>query len=172
MSIDIVASAGIRADAFSPFGEIIDRPGVFGERRMFSDWLGGSSLKPVFHTNAVPAARLPVTLETLERHPHAAQCFVPLDVSRFVVTVAESDAAGRPRLETLRAFILPGTRGVIYRQGVWHAPATVLDRAGSFAVLMWRGLPDDDEILCIASRRILAPEGHAERDVDLSQELA
>jgi ureidoglycolate lyase len=44
---------------------------------------------------------------------------------------------------------LPGTRGVIYAPGVWHMGATVLDRPGHFAVLMYRGGPDDDEFRAV-----------------------
>jgi ureidoglycolate lyase len=85
----------------------------------------------------------------LEHHPHANQAFIPLDVSRYLVTVAPSDAAGQPILDKLESFLVPGNLGVVYRQGVWHAGASVLDRAGNFAVLMWRGAPDDDVMLPI-----------------------
>lgn len=132
------------ADAFAPFGAMIDKPSQAGERRFYSQWLGGQGLEPVFHTNSVPEVSLPVTLAKLERHPHAAQCFVPLDVSRYLVTVAPSLADGSADLANLRSFVLPGSVGVIYAMGVWHAGASVLDRAGSFAVLMWRGAKDDD----------------------------
>jgi ureidoglycolate lyase len=48
--------------------------------------------------------------------------------------------------------------GVIYRAGVWHAGAAVLDRPGSFAVLMWRcGDDGDDEFRAIPPLGIEAP---------------
>lgn len=133
-------------DTFAPFGTVIDRPGRAGERQFFSDWLGSEhpGCAPVLHTNLVVASALPQVLSRLEHHPHASQAFVPLDVCRYIVVVAPSDAAGRPVVDGLEAFIVPGNFGVIYRHGVWHAGASVLDRDGSFAVLMWRGAPDDD----------------------------
>jgi ureidoglycolate lyase len=155
MSPDVAIRTEFPDDAFAPFGAFIDAPQVAGTRRMYSDWLGGAAPEPVLHTNAVPASALPVTLGSLECHPHAAQCFVPLDVSRYLVTVARSDAAGAPLLDTLVSFLLPGTRGVIYGRGVWHASATVLDRVGHFAVLMWRGLAEDDVVVDIAPRRLV-----------------
>jgi len=52
---------------------------------------------------------------------------------------------------------------VIYAKGVWHAAATVLDRAGNFVVLMWRGQPDDDDVIDIPQHRILAPAASSPR---------
>ena len=94
--------------------------------------------------------QLPLTITQLECHPHAAQCFVPLDVSRYLVTVAPSLADGTPDLSGMMSLILPGTVGVIYAPSVWHAGATVLDQPGGFAVLMWRGADDDDVFTDIA----------------------
>jgi ureidoglycolate lyase len=138
------------AAAFAPFGTIIDAPRNLGDRKMFSDWLrpvDGLALQ--FHINAIVPSAVPLTLTLIERHPHAAQAFVPMDVSRYVVTVAPSDADGAPDLTGLVCMELPGTLGVIYNPGVWHAGVTVLDRTAHFAVLMYRGAPDDDVICAI-----------------------
>jgi ureidoglycolate lyase len=85
----------------------------------------------------------------MERHPHAAQIFLPLDVSRYLVTVMPADAKGRPDPAHALSMVLPGTLGVVYRPGIWHAPILVLDRDGHFAVMMQRGAPDDDVIFTI-----------------------
>lgn len=152
----IEISEGCSAIDFAAFGSLIDRPAEAGQRAFYSDWLGGEGLSPVFHVNNVPQATLPVTLSRLERHPHAAQCFVPLDVSRYLVSVAPSLPNGAADLSCMKSFILPGTVGVIYAPGVWHAGASVLDRAGAFAVLMWRGANDDDEFADIEPTQIIA----------------
>lgn len=134
--------------AFAPFGRILGPPDALGTRRFYSDALDprpdGSA--PVLHVNAVAPAPLPLTVTGVERHPHAAQCFAPLDVTRYVVAVMPGAPGGGPDPARVLAFVLPGTRGVIFHPGTWHLGATVLDRAGSFAVLMWRGgrLPDDE----------------------------
>ena len=142
---------------FAPFGALIAKPAQAGERQFFSQWLGGGAdLQPVLHVNNVPQTHLPATLHKLERHPHAAQCFMPLDVSRYLVTVAPSLADGSADLAGLRSFVLPGSLGVIYAQGVWHAGASVLDRPGAFAVLMWRGAEDDDVFADTAPIKLLA----------------
>lgn len=143
------------AAAFAPFGAIIDAPGALGERKMFSDWLrpvAGLSLQ--FHINAIAPA--PLVLTQIERHPHAAQAFVPMEVSRYVVTVAPPTAEGAPDMARALCMLLPGTLGVVYRAGVWHAGVTVLDRDAHFAVLMYRGAPDDDVIQQIAPVIILS----------------
>lgn len=145
---------------FAPFGSFIDAPGRVGERRMYSEWLvpvGRLTLQ--FHINRVAASVLPLTIEQVERHPHAAQVFLPLDVTRYVVAVMASDAAGRPDPATTRAFLLPQTLGVVYRAGVWHAGITVLDTVASFAVLMWRGSPDDDVFAAVPPVLVSAPDG-------------
>lgn len=130
---------------FSRFGALIDRPAEAGSRQFYSTWLGGEAgLAPVFHVNHIRPVALPTWVGRLEHHPHAAQCFVPLDVSRYLVTVTTSLADGRPDLDAMRSYVLPGSRGVIYAPGIWHAGASVLDKVGAFAVLMWRGANDDD----------------------------
>lgn len=136
--------------AFAPFGMFIDVPSRTGERRLYSEWLAPvAGLAPQVHTNLVAASTLPLTITRVERHPHAAQVFVPLQVTRYVVTVLPADAAGRPDPARAQAFVVPGTMGVAYRAGVWHSGITVLDADASFVVLMWRGAADDDEFVAV-----------------------
>lgn len=156
MISSIVVANACTAEEFTPFGTFIDRPAQAGERQFYSQWLGGAGLSPVFHVNNVLPATLPLTLTKLERHPHAAQCFVPLDVSRYVVTVAPSLPDGSADMTRLKSFVLPGTIGVVYAPGVWHAGASVLDRAGAFAVLMWRGANDDDVFADVVPTQLIS----------------
>jgi ureidoglycolate lyase len=145
------------ATAFAPYGAFLEAPALHGDRRLYSDWLTpvpGLALQ--FHINSVPRSDLPLTLTQVERHPHAAQVFVPLDVSRFLVTVMP-DRDGTPDPAGTLTMILPGTVGVIYRPGAWHMGVTVLDRDGRFAVLMWRGAADDDVFTTIPPLTITAP---------------
>lgn len=154
----------VNAAAFAPFGAIVDAPRALGERKMFNDWLRPvEGLALQFHINAIAPSPAPILLTQIERHPHAAQVFVPMDVSRYVVTVAPSRADGTPDLSALLSMELPGTLGVIYNAGVWHAGVTVLDRTAHFAVLMYRGAPDDDVFRAIEpiTIRIARSEVHA-----------
>jgi len=148
------------AAAFAPFGDFIDAPGRVGVRRMYSDWLAATpGLALQFHTNRVAPSALPLSVTGVERHPHAAQVFLPLDTGRYIVTVMAADAAGAPDPASARAFLLPPTLGVVYRAGVWHAGMTVLDREASFGVLMWRGAADDDVFAAIPPIEVVAPAG-------------
>lgn len=136
------------AKAFAPFGRFITPPDAVGERAFYSDalteFIAGSA--PVLHVNHVRPQPLPIAVDKVERHPYAAQCFIPLDVSRYVVMVMPSDRSGAPEADGALAFLMPSGTGVIYHPGVWHLGATVLDRPGHFSVLMWRGgaEPDDE----------------------------
>jgi ureidoglycolate lyase len=143
------------AAAFAPFGTLIEGPAQQGERRHYSDWLPPvQGLALQFHINAVGPSTLPLTLAQVEQHPHAAQVFVPVDVARYVVTVMPSRGDGLPDPAKALSMILPGTTGVIYGAGVWHAGVTVLDRPAQFAVLMYRGAVDDDVFVPIAPLHI------------------
>lgn len=140
------------AAAFTPFGTFVDRPADAGTRQMYSPWLAPvPGLAPQFHTNHVRLSATPVAINRVERHPHAAQVFLPLDVARYLVTVLPSDASGQPDVSGALAFVVPGTLGVVYRPGVWHAGIVALDVDASFAVLMWRGAPDDDVFADVSS---------------------
>ena len=160
MSRPTVALEPPDAAAFAPFGRFVVGPDEPGARNFYSDALHARppTSAPVLHVNMVPASRLPLEVSTVERHPHAAQCFFPLDVSRYVVMALPSDGDGLPRVEAARAFLLPGTMGVILNTGVWHLGATVLDRPGHFTVLMWRGGPrQDDDFRAIAPLTLVMP---------------
>jgi len=139
------------ADAFAPFGMLLEPPAEVGERAMFSEWLEPVLDRvPQYHLNRVAPTDLPVTIDRVERHPHAAQLFLPIGVSRYLVIVMPSDELGAPDPGRARAFVVPGTMGVAYHPGIWHAGISVLDGEGSFAVMMWRGGADDDDFASVA----------------------
>lgn len=148
------------ATTFGPYGHLVTHPDTPGKRQFYSDTLHQrpAASAPVLHVNHVLPTTFPIKVSGIERHPHAAQCFFPLDVARYVVMVMPSDDTGAPRTEQALAFLMPGTMGVIFNPGVWHLGATVLDRPGRFTVLMWRGGPlQDDEFRTIAPLTLLEP---------------
>lgn len=144
----VVRLAKPDAEVFAPFGRFVTGPAEAGTRSFYSDSLHvrPDMSAPVLHVNNVEPSTLPIEVAGVEKHPHAAQCFLPLDVSRYVAMVMPSDEAGLPRPEGAVAFLMPGTVGIIYNPGVWHLGATVLDRAGHFTVLMWRGGRVQDDV--------------------------
>jgi ureidoglycolate lyase len=131
--------------AFAPFGAFLQPPAGVGDRTMFGQWLEPvPGLSQQCHLNRVAPSTLPLTVNLVESHPHASQLFLPMGMSRYLVTVMPSDEAGAPDPEHALAFVVPGTLGVVYHPGTWHAGIAVLDAEASFAVQMWRGAEEDD----------------------------
>lgn len=160
MSEHVVRLAPPDDEGFAAFGRFVTGPDKIGARRFYSDCLQTrpKASAPVLHVNRLTQSALPLTVSGVERHPHAAQCFLPLDVARYAVMVMPSDDAGLPCPERARAYLVPGTMGVVYHPGVWHLGATVLDGPGQFAVLMWRGGPlQDDEFRTIPPLTLTMP---------------
>lgn len=137
----------LTAEAFAPFGDVIDPPAV-GERTALGESLlaidGANS--PRLSFNHAKSWDLPLLATEMERHNRSAQCFVPLDVSRWVVVVAP-DKNGKPDPDGLLGFIVRGDQAVNFHLGTWHHPSRTLDRPGRFAILMWTtgNKPDDEE---------------------------
>lgn len=145
------------AETFSPFGAFVLPPERVGDRALFGEWLSPvAGLSQQCHINRVAPSVLPLTIDTVEHHPHASQVFLPIGVSRYLVTVMPSTEAGAPDTAGAVAFVVPGTVGVAYRPGVWHTGIAVLDNEASFAVLMWRGREDDDVFASVDPIRIAA----------------
>ncbi len=141
--------------AFAPFGAFLRPPAGVGDRSLFSEWLEPvPGLSQQCHLNRVSPSTFPITLDRVERHPHASQLFLPMGVSRYVVTVMSADEAGAPDPAHAQAFVVPGTLGVVYHPGTWHAGIAVLDVEATFAVLMWRGGAEDDVFAPIPSIQV------------------
>ncbi|BDG74520.1 ureidoglycolate lyase [Roseomonas fluvialis] len=137
----------LTAKAFAPFGDVIDPPGE-GAGLALTDTLRAidGAIQPRLSFSTAKAWSLPLTATEMERHNRSSQCFVPMDVERWVVLVAP-DVGGKPDASALRAFVVRGDQAVNYHLGTWHHPLRALDRPGRFAVLMWTtgNKPDDEE---------------------------
>ena len=133
-------------EAFAPYGDVVAPPAP-GDRITLSETLvarDGAAATRLSLNHAKPID-LPLTATEMERHNRSSQCFVPVDVARWVVMVAP-DKGGAPDPAGLRAFVVRGDQAVNYHLGTWHHPLRVLDRPGRFAVLMWStGVKADDE---------------------------
>ena len=140
MSLCNVRCQPLSAEAFAPFGDVLDCSGApdkiinaglcgrFHDRAKldFGDASGGISL-----FKATPRS-FPYTLDLMERHPEGSQAFVPMSEHPFLVTVA-LDENGRPG--TPLAFLTASGQGINLHRNVWHGVLTPLELPGLFAVV-------------------------------------
>ena len=130
----------ISAEAFRPFGDLIDTSGApnkminqglcgrFHDRAQmdFADGRAGLSL-----FKAEPRS-LPLKLEMVERHPEGSQAFISMSEHGFLVIVAE-DLGNLPG-EPLAFETEPG-QAINFHRGTWHGVLTPLCAPGLFAVV-------------------------------------
>jgi len=131
----------LAADAFRPFGEVIEADNARAIRLIN----GGTTTR--FHEVApveVGSGRavisifrgkpfaLPVAICMMERHPLGSQAFVPLSGRPYLVVVAP-DENGRPGEPV--AFLADGGQGVSYPAGAWHHPLLALGEMSDFLVV-------------------------------------
>ena len=142
MSARTISVAPLTAEAFAPFGTVIDkaavapRPMNAGKARRYHDLAqvpvtGEDSRVVIGHVEAEPYV-LPLRLSLVERHPLGAQAFVPLSPAPFLVVVCP-DADGRPGRPL--AFLTAPGQGVCYEIGVWHGVLTPLHAPQDFLVI-------------------------------------
>lgn len=146
----------ITAEAFAPYGTLLPGPGA-GARINFAAEITNhrANTRMNLATLRAPMLQEPAMFDVLERHPHSAQAFIPLDVARYLVLVLDGD--GEPDTTTARAFVVPGTWGIVYRANVWHAPMKTLDRPGVFTMLIHEdGTAADTEFRSVAGVRVKA----------------
>jgi len=118
----------LTAEAFAPFGEVIQRQGVtpqsinYGRTQKFADLAridtaaeGGETTVHLYRSEAV---MLPFQIERMERHPLGSQAFMPLHQQPFPVIVAPP--GDDPEFQTIRGFITNGEQGINLHKGVWH----------------------------------------------------
>ncbi len=132
----------LTAQAFAPFGEVIDLRDVpsaiinQGLCERHSDLItfdvdeqGGKLGLSLFQSQR---RSFPYRLEMVERHPLGSQAFIPMSHEPFLVIVAP-DQAGQPG-EPL-AFLTQAGQGINLFKCTWHGVLTPLEGFGRFAVL-------------------------------------
>lgn len=145
-----ITARPLTADAFAPFGTVIDtagaapRPMNAGMARRFHDLaeiaLAGDGARAVIGLVEAEPYGLPLRLSLVERHPLGAQAFVPLSPAPFLVVVCP-DADGRPGQP--QAFVTRPHQGVCYARGTWHGVLTPFGARQDFVVID-RGGPGEN----------------------------
>lgn len=112
---------------FAPFGRLIgpreDAP-VFRNKGLRS-WRLDYQCTDATEVMFIWFDYLPMAFSKIERHFDVTQSFIPLDRAEMVMVVAPRtdpmDWNDLPPPQSLRAFLIPGTHGVMMWKGVWHA---------------------------------------------------
>lgn len=146
-----------------PFGHVADVQS--GERRnrlvAAYDRMAEASEPRLWISTALAASSLPLTLQSLERHPYSAQTFVPIGGGPYLVVVCKSAPDGQPDLGTLKAFIAQPTQAVTYGRNVWHHGLTVWQAPAQFVACMsFTATGGDDVFLPLTQPvQVVADEG-------------
>jgi len=135
-------------EAFAPYGRVVTMPAK-SERIYFGALI--ENLRPQaglgLSYSVMDGVSLPCRLQLFERHEFSAQAFLPMNGTRYLVTVCPDDGQGRPDPTRAVAFIAGPEQGVIYAAGTWHHPMTSLTPVGQFTVVMWANNDAQDEEL-------------------------
>jgi len=131
----------LTAEAFAPFGDILDRSGtpdvminggLCGRHHDIAALDFGADGRAGLSVFDAEPRSLPYTLDLMERHPEGSQAFIPMHRKPFLITVAP-DEDGRPG--TPLAFLSAPGQGINFHRGTWHGVLTPLQHPGAFAVV-------------------------------------
>jgi ureidoglycolate lyase len=158
----ILRASALSAEAFAPFGEVLETEGRefrwINARtcKRYDDLAdidveenGGRALLSVFEASP---RQLPLRIQVLERHPLSSQAFFPLECRPFLVVVAEDAPRNVGRI---RAFVSSGRQGVNFRRGTWHHALIALDATSRFLVVDRGGPEENCEERPVADRVIM-----------------
>lgn len=151
----------LTAEAFAPFGEVIEAPEAPGRRRFGAplDNRRADARPGIGMSRVAPSPDGAIAVTEMERHEFSSQSFVAVSASRWLVGVAPHAAGGGPDISRLAAFIAGPGQGVTFAADVWHLPMTVFDEEAVFAVFMWRNeTPGDEEFVDVDPVTIVVPE--------------
>lgn len=144
-----IAAEPLTEAAFCAYGEIVEnRTGL--RRRDLSVPFQATDVAaaPALWVNRLEQhGSSGIHIDRMECHPHSAQTFVPMHLSRCLAVVALSDGDGKPDLGSLRAFVTQAGQGLCYRPAVWHYAFTSLDGPNEVVVIMGSAGGDGDTIV-------------------------
>lgn len=142
MTDRVIRAEPLTAQAFAPFGAVIEAKGEpsFEINQGMCDRFHDLARIEVADAEGAPGISighgrpytLPLVLRMVERHPKGSQAWIPLDGDPFLVVVApdENGVPGRPL-----AFLTRPGQGVNYHQGTWHGVLTPLVRPQHFLIV-------------------------------------
>ena len=142
-------------EAFAPFGRVLGEPaGQPNIRDEVSDaWIGYTDLMGIGKADGKQVTFLkihtrPAQFAVLERHLTTAEAFIPLEGRSILVVVAADQLGGdgKPDVTLAKAFLMDGSKGVVFDRGTWHAVPYNLTDIATYLVLVDEGILAKDDI--------------------------
>lgn len=127
---------------FEPFGVLIEAPEV---KPMISnaslDYWGGLIDLDIERPQVsfLKVKRREFLLDRIERHVKITEVFIPLEgISIFPIAPPRDvdDPKADVPLNEIEAFLLDGSKGIVFKKGTWHWPPFPLTETATFAVIL------------------------------------
>jgi len=143
MNLRSLPLAPLDAQAFAPFGDVIDsqapceKIAINDGRTLRHHALGQVQREPSdagigFSLFRAQPIEPDFVLRRLERHPLASQAFINTGTQRYAIVVAPP---GDLQEHDIRAFLAGPGQSINYHQGVWHHYLLALDHPADFVVV-------------------------------------
>lgn len=129
-------------DRFTAFGDVIESSHAHAKAmndarfERFNDLCGvdmANGRVAVSIAVSRTATALPYLIDTVERHPHGSQAFVPLSPCKMIVVVAPPSEG--VEAADLRAFVTNGLQGINYHRGTWHMPLIAFESGQRYLII-------------------------------------
>jgi len=163
MSVRQLTAEPLSAEAFAPFGDVIEtrqiNQQVMNEARFERfDALALADIDArgqvaISIARCCQATRLPYEVTLLERHPLGSQAFIPRTEFEFVVVVAPAGDTVLP--DQLKAFMSNGKQGINYHRGIWHMPLIAFEADQEFLLVDRVGSGSNCEVITLKQPIVL-----------------
>jgi ureidoglycolate lyase len=129
-------------EGFKPYGTLIEapeaKPAISDAALDYWGGLAGLDIERP-QVSFLKVKRREFLLDRIERHVRITEVFIPLEgVSIFPVAPprdVENPKAEVP-LNEIEAFLLDGSKGIVFKKGAWHWPPFPLTETATFAVIL------------------------------------
>jgi len=133
--------------AFTAFGRVLGEPASLAPNivdAVSNVWLGFSDLMGIGLQGELAVTFLkihtrPERYAEMEKHETSAEAFIPLE-GRSILLVAPWQDTAAPDMSRARAFLMDGSRGVLFHAGTWHAVPYNLTDVATYLVLVDPGI--------------------------------
>lgn len=138
----------LNATAFAPYGWILEsglsadyvRPGLKNWRLPFSS-------ADTFRLQVMRYSNRDMRLSMFERHVSVTEARHPIgDAPAVVVVAGDPEKNAPPTQQSIRAFLLNGDTGIMFRKGVWHGLDCFPARSAHVDYLFLSDAATEDEI--------------------------